>query len=173
MTCDEAFELLVGSSAAAQTASAELFGDSSAPASRADLSRHLKTCPRCRQLQDVLSPLLDDASKSNGEQQPALSWSAIAAAPESVSLARDAARSLNATEQWRRRSSAAAVVLSYAAVFLIGAAGVWLASPAGASPALLAVQPDGCTRGMAQTSIEPRGLVLTCVACHLDRKVAP
>jgi len=121
----------------------------------------------------VLSPLLEDDSTPNIEQPPVLTWSAIAAAPESVSIARDSARSLYAAENWRRWSNAASVVASYAAVFLIGAVGVWLASPGGTSPALLAVQPNGCTRGMAQTSVEPRSLVLTCVACHLDHKVTP
>jgi hypothetical protein len=168
MNCDIAFDLMT---------SADRRDDPG-------LLRHLEHCPRCRQMQDTLSPALDwlsDSSVANWPQQPpATSGTAPLLSLQAVRIAESAARelslrqALSAPATFRRALSVAIVLLFGIA---LGVAGFETRPPAPdpgptVSGQLVAacLWTDAETRGRQVVSTS-QAVVASCIACHVPPTV--
>jgi hypothetical protein len=177
MNCDTAFEVMTDAEECQSAA----------------LAQHLRGCPRCRQMQEILSPALGylvpgpcatavhesagerDEASGGGGRQPFLTL-------EALTVARDAASALAArTETWLdRRRSFAGRALRWAAVFAAGIVlGLVLVEhhDQTASQERISLGKE-CTRHVAardessRSEAEIQRLALSCAACH-DRAVKP
>lgn len=166
MKCDTAFDLMTDPAGCASAA----------------LAQHLETCPRCRQMRDVLQPVLTFLAPS--EEEPADGHSDWRESTDSgwqgrkplvsfeaVRIAQHAAAELSESTAGPGSSRRSWVVhtLRYAAVF---AAGAFLAASVVRN---LESQPAAfgkCMRAQVgrqrnnQSPAESRAIILACVACH-------
>jgi hypothetical protein len=171
MNCDTAFELMTDAGGCQSAA----------------LAQHLDGCPRCRQMQETLSPALgflapagwgsaahelaaerDEASGSAG-RQPFVTLEALA-------VAREAASALAARTETRpgALNSFTVGVLRYAAIFAAGIllGLVFLEQRDQPSPQRMGPLGKECTRHAAgrdeisRSGIEIQRLALSCAACH-------
>lgn len=155
MTCDEVFDLLLESGKSPD-----------------GLEEHLLRCPRCRNLQMVLSPL-----KSTGEQldEPKTSTFDVTApvAEDSVKAARAMAARLNAASEKRAAAGSRAPVSrswNYLAAFLAGiTAALGVAAALRSEPTVSPMNRQSVCLWITRNVDEPKSddVVLTCVACHL------
>jgi hypothetical protein len=163
MNCDQAFELMtdpVGSGSPA-------------------LQRHLERCPRCREMQQTLSPALDWMMAS--EPAPMAGASSHGESPfltaQAVLVAEQAARSLPKCrrQNWgvaMRRGAAMAVVAALGVLF-----GALLLEPKSPErPATPVGTLTACLWDQRQLldqlpDASPRGVVVSCVTCHVPRVV--
>jgi hypothetical protein len=162
MKCDQAFELMT-----------DPVGTTS-PA----LQRHLERCPRCRQMQQTLSPALDwmrspseaEASdRSFGSEAPFLT-------AQAVMVAEQVARSLPRRREWLGESVRRAMLITAVALFGMAFGALLMelrsretpAMPAGTLTACLWEQPSLRDR---LPDISARGVVVSCVACHVPSTV--
>jgi hypothetical protein len=164
MNCDQAFELMtdpVGTTSLA-------------------LNRHLERCPRCRQMQQTLSPALDwmlATSHAPVEAAGASHGASPFLSAQAVLVAEEAARSLP-----KRRHGAGsdalrrAVVIAAVAVLgvLFGAMSQEPAAPQ--TPALPAGALAACLWDQPQLRAQladgsARGVVVSCVVCHVPTTV--
>jgi len=163
MNCDTAFDLMT-----------DVSGSRSAA-----LTRHLETCPRCRQMQDTLAPALeflshapphelvaslaDDTESESDGRQPF-------ASVEALTIARQASYDLvesSGTPRVRIRRMASRIV-RYAAVF---AAGLLLAIVATPQRDNGVIRKQECTRREAadtkhRSPEQIQNLIRSCAACH-------
>jgi len=181
MNCDEAFEAITR-------------WDSE---HNAELDWHLEMCPRCREMQTVLSPALalfvetDDPAETAGIERGPLdreAWHAAEAdsphrparflTPEAVRVAEETAASLYET---KRPDRTAPGWLAVGLLCLLAGFGLFwgMAKPGGApnrelgSPVMLADQCLWTNRhsdppASSSEQSSPRWVVLSCVACHLE-----
>ena len=163
MNCDQAFERL--------TSSEHPHGW--------DLQAHLAECPRCRQMQETLSPAL---SLFAGIEHPGGFRNAppVFLSTEAVQVAEQAARqlSIEAEAAPRNLQQLAGILLRSAALLVVGALltvgtlqGDKREAPQAAMPSIN--RGDPCLRmqiAQAAPTAAPfaaRNAVLSCVACHL------
>jgi hypothetical protein len=158
MNCDTAFELMTDPGAHTSL----------------ELERHLAGCPRCRQMQEMLSPALSWMSEAR-ESAPAASGGAERSPPvlteELIRTARHAAGVLvrQSDSRWGRFRWRALAMGRGAAVACAGGLAIWLVVQGmGQKPAA----PAECTRDQAsqapvgRSEIEIRALIAQCAACH-------
>lgn len=166
MNCDRAFELLTDP----------------LNAGGPDLARHLADCPRCRQMQETLSPALHWLHESALAPVPWLR-DAGSSGPlltrEAVQVAAELARTLPAprTDRWGTVRKTLGIALVAAFGMLLGALAVEQrrgpTHPADA--ALASFNPGTMTVCLWTSSDSTRGLPLTsarsvvdsCMACHI------
>jgi hypothetical protein len=164
MKCDQAFELMT-----------DPIGTTS-PA----LQRHLERCPRCRQMQDTLSPALDWMRRST--DAPSASEGAFGGespflTAQAVMVAEQAARSLPRRHgEWFGDSLRRALLIT--AVALLGVAfGALMMEPRSReTPALPAGTLTACLWDQPSLrdklpDFSARGVVVSCVACHVPSAV--
>lgn len=175
MNCDQAFDAMTSSEWKSDT----------------ELEHHFSGCPRCREMAEVLSPLLTDlddvreqlTSDSEGEQ---FAWNSF----NSVSIARQTASQLGAhsglhepaRNHKRRALSLKTIGLKTATVclcsmaLLVVAGGWWLfgsdssGSQIGGVRGAALLSSDDCSWKFPDRvdSESSRTVTLTCVACHLS-----
>lgn len=165
MNCDQAFDRLTEPAATTDSA----------------LARHLEQCPRCRAMQQTLSPAMDWLRSAAVENDPDTSrdWhrgNSPLLTEESVAVAMQAAR------QWPRDSSAhsARKALGIALVAMFGMAlGVLvIGQKADSHPPAAAVSPSAPITATVCLWTRPEGasslpsttsqsVVDSCIACHV------
>lgn len=153
-----------------------------------ELRRHLQVCPRCLQMQETLEPALglfgavaaESAENEESRSQPA--WES-APSPQAVRVAESTARKLtpHASFSLLVRQSRWKQALTLAAVFLIGAmttVGIdALVGDTGAHGIGTPQTTAACTwqsgkpEADGNPEVDSRGVVLSCVACHLKSPV--
>ncbi|MDZ4688833.1 MAG: hypothetical protein SH850_27475 [Planctomycetaceae bacterium] len=167
MNCDRAFDLMTSADGQADPA----------------LARHLGICPRCRQMQDTLSPALDWLSAGGtddwSDDRPATSGTAPLLTTQAVRVAEAAARDLSQRgtpmPTTFRRALSIAVVLLFGAV--LGVAAFDIRRPA-------ADQPQAASVGLLTTCLwndpalrlrmpdaSAQSVVASCVVCHVPQSV--
>jgi hypothetical protein len=160
MNCNQAFELMTDPVGAASPA----------------LQRHLERCPRCRQMQQTLSPALDwlrSAEASLPDQTDADRKAVPLLTAQAVLLAEDVARNLP-----RRRTRLGAEAARRAAMIAaVAAFGVWLGAvfldsspreqPSAPAPALTACLWEQRQLLEHLPDASPRGVLLSCLTCHV------
>lgn len=164
MNCDTAFDLLTDANGSRSSA----------------LAQHFETCPRCRQMQETLSPALeflthnepsqeyaagsrDGATSQAGSRQPFVTV-------DSLRMAQQAAGRLAAQADLpcARRQRLAGQLTRYAAVFAAGLLLALVLVPDRESPTM----PAGCTRQAAASNSPGRSaatiqtLAQSCAVCH-------
>lgn len=149
MNCDQAFDQMT-----------QLAG-SHDPALRA----HLASCPRCREMQDTLSPALG-LFELDARSRPEEPWQHEAAA--ATELATQAAQRLAEAATPRRRP--AATLLGFAASVMLGAGLVWgtlLIRPS-SSPGAARWNRSDCIylAEIRPTNISARQMMQNCQVCH-------
>jgi hypothetical protein len=165
MNCDRAFDLMT---------SPDGLND---PA----LARHLDVCPRCRQMQETLSPALEWFATDGGGDWATSSHSGSTATPllslQAVRVAEAAARDLSgrrSMRDWRRALSIAAMLIAGVAVGVASIDGGRpdrnppTTSPAGLMTACLWNDPSLRARLPDASS---QAVVASCVMCHVSNSV--
>ncbi len=156
MNCDQAFDAMT---------------DPNGPDNR-KLSRHLDSCPRCRQMYETLEPALGLFAAVDG--QPAETSTAIPArlASSSVRMAQQIAGRLLPTAHGSRRSPSQRRLWS--AMFAAIVAGVLLSVGLSSMSPHSPVAPPGAAtdcpwlnRSAVSGDAPSRAVVMTCVSCHL------
>lgn len=146
-----------------------------------ELEQHLRQCPRCREMSEILSPVLSGLKRENELLQQHVSGTSIAPAQKPVRSRVVSSDSLPHTPHFLSRShQVGALWLKVAAVFFAGfgvVIGTLLvqaqfaarsSSPATLFPATAA----DCTwlnRDNVSDST-PRTITLTCIACHIPAR---
>lgn len=163
MNCNEAFDRMTMPGAAAD----------------ASLERHLSRCPRCRAMQETLSPAIDWLLPADEESRGELRRPAFLS-EEAVQIAERAARGLTRpaisvqirrplrrlVARWIAWSAIAGLICC--AVFIPQATG-----PQGSAHAVApAEESDGCLWQMPAARTDPalptaQQVVASCVACHV------
>ncbi|HUQ68066.1 MAG TPA: hypothetical protein VM165_01000 [Planctomycetaceae bacterium] len=167
MNCDRAFDLMTSADGQADPA----------------LARHLDSCPRCRQMQDTLSPALDWLSGGGVDDwscdQPATSGTAPLLTAQAVRVAETAARDLShrgaALPVTLRRALSIAVVLLFGAVLGVAAFDTRRPvadHPPTSSAALLTtcLWNDPALR-LRMPDASAQSVVASCVVCHVPQSV--
>ena len=161
MKCDQAFELMT-----------DPVGTTS-PA----LQYHLERCPRCRQMQQTLSPALDwMRGPSDAPSQSAFDSESPFLTAQAVMVAERAARSLPRRREWFGDSVRRAMLITAVALFGMAFGALLMqprsqeapAMPAGTLTACLWDQPSLRER---LPDISARGVVVSCVSCHVPSTV--
>ena len=163
MNCDQAFELMtdpVGSGSPA-------------------LQRHLERCPRCRQMQQTLSPALDWMLSSEPSPQPGASSHGESPflTAQAVLVAEQVARSLPRRRgvHWGEAVRRGAVIVAVAALGVLFGA-MLLEPKSSEKPAASVGTLTACLWEQRQLldqlpDTSPRGVVVSCVMCHVPRAV--
>lgn len=167
MNCDEAFELLTSRDGRTSES----------------LDAHLQRCPRCREMQETLSPALDwlawDAESPASDQRgPATAFAPLLTA-QAVKIAEDAALRLP-----RRRSERLAWWRQFGLITAIALSGVMVGlfsaqeRPPRAESAAMGHDPllAAClwtSPGLRSSLHDPsaRSVVVSCVMCHVPSQV--
>lgn len=165
MNCDKAFDLLTEPAAAASAA----------------LSAHLARCPRCRQMQQTLSPALEwlqtRATEPLGDG-PAWNHGSPLLTAEAVQIAAEVARALPQSSQARYDALRRALGLALVALFGM-ALGIFVVgkrddagNQAGAATAILPAAAATCLwarhdRASALAETAAQSVVDSCIACHV------
>ena len=163
INCDQAFEFMTSQDSESQP----------------ELSRHLEDCPRCREMAEVLSPVLGEL---NSVRQFLDSEPAISRRDDSsgVQLAIRAAETLQSQDVAKSPSSRANSVLTSrilltTLIFLIGLSGGWSLSLLKSDnlsqvPHSSVLKTNDCTwiTPAKAESRSPKTVTLTCMACHLS-----
>ncbi|MFN0056307.1 MAG: hypothetical protein ACKV0T_29525 [Planctomycetales bacterium] len=147
------------------------------------LRMHLESCPRCRQMQETLSPALEwlvERAAHPGESRPEVErvpWNLAASGPltaEAVEVARDSARVLSGQRGLRaiRPRRWMGCALGYAACLLVGG-GLALALAPVQRNAALPAEETACRRlelenwsARNRATGELTSLIASCAACH-------
>lgn len=166
MNCDRAFELLTDP----------------LESGRPEMAQHLAVCPRCRQMQETLSPALSWLT-SEAEREPGWLHGSGSSGPlltrEAVQVAAELARTLPAVRRDHLGSlrKTLGIALVAAAGMLLGAIAVEQrrAQPVASHTALASLDPAAITvclwtrpdasQGLPTTSA--RSVVDSCMACHV------
>lgn len=167
MNCDEAFELLTSRDGRTSES----------------LDAHLQRCPRCREMQEILSPALDwlawDAEAPVPDRRgPATAFAPLLTA-QAVSIAEEAARRLPGRRSqrlawWRQFGMITAIALGGVLIGLFSAQErpPQTESAALTSDPLLAAclwTSPGLRSSLSDSS--PRSVVVSCVMCHVPSQV--
>lgn len=170
MNCDDAFDALTD----------PLRWSDPLAGKGAELQEHLARCPRCRQMEETLSPALQlfEAESQSEAFRPSgpMSGSGVEAmAPRSVrSARRDAGRRASGSSENANRSRSRVLAVAIACVLLLGIASNWI------SPTAVNVPPDRSTAltdcfwlhpesaRSAGRATSSASVVSACVACHLS-----
>lgn len=159
MNCDQAFDALTSHEASENEA----------------LAGHLDSCPRCRDMADVLSPALElfapatleEQSAASGEAvEPAMSRSPSASAPESADWIDQAPwrSSVRSARHTRRDGLKIVGAIALVALLTVGFASI---GRDGSSGFLSSVSAAECIRDSADP-IPAEKAVAACVSCHLQ-----
>ena len=164
MNCDTAFDLLTDANGSRSSA----------------LTQHFETCPRCRQMQETLSPALEFLTHNEPSQEYAAGSRGGATSQagsrqpfvtvDSLRMAQQAAGRLAAQTDFPRanRQRLAGQLTRYAAVFAAGLLLALVLVPDRESP----MTPAGCTRQAAagknpgRTADKIQTLAQSCAVCH-------
>lgn len=159
MNCDQAFDALTSRGASENEA----------------LASHLASCPRCRDMADVLSPALElfapatleEQSAASGETvEPAVSRSSSTSAPESGDWIDQAPWRSNVQSARHARRDGLKIVGAVALVALL-TVGFASIGRDGSSGFLSSVAAAECIRDSTE-AIPAEKAVAACVSCHLQ-----
>ena len=158
MNCDQAFEAMT-----------EPTGTNGA-----DLQIHLQSCRRCREMAEVLSPVMV-ALRETAETLDTFESKNSLASQESIRVATNVATQFSRRPERRRNRASHKTWLQLGAAFFSGsvlALGVafWQPAEEPMKPFLPAMSAQDCTWQRHDDSLQhasPKNLTLTCVACHL------
>lgn len=171
MNCDLAFDLMT---------------DPQGQGSQA-LQRHLSACPRCRQMQQTLSPALDWLTEAGTVEDVSLQPAARdaggciprSATAESLDVAREAAATLSARSGPGPSSYGRLPRVALRCATALGIGGLLaLALIPPARPLEPSRDAEGCrrqeaARDSARSAAQLRELIASCAACHRSDRAAP
>lgn len=167
MNCDRAFDLMTAPDSVDDPA----------------LARHLAACPRCRQMQDTLSPALDWFTADGSFEWSLTSSGSATATPllteQAVQVAEAAARDLshrNSSVRWRRVLSIAALLFAGAALGVAAFDGRRPAEPPSAvvpkNSLMTACLWTDAEQRSRLSAPSPSTLIASCVVCHVPHNVS-
>lgn len=173
MNCDQAFDCL--------TDPVQRSGD--------DLRRHLRSCPRCRDLADALEPALElfgasDPARTSGESGlKEIDWFELAQRhddatrdrPSNQSKSAPLERSLAQARVDERRAQREGVRIALALIFIgviTAAVAHWGRDSSSPLGRVAAFDTDSCLRLRIDEGHEPAPTLAACLACHLDEAEA-
>ena len=158
MNCDQAFDAMTEPTDAVNS----------------DLQSHLRSCRRCREMAEVLSPVMV-ALRETAETLDSSASERSLASQESIRVATDVATQLSIRPERRHPRTKHRTWLHVGVAFFSGsvlALGVafWQPAEEAVMPFSPAMSAQDCTwqrHDESQQHASPKTLTLTCVACHL------